>query len=204
MVLVYLIPGRIGKWKCWFLKTGENRSTREKKNLSERGREPTTTNWAHRRRFCLVWRCDAIRKLKQRRRRRQRERQKRVRLAKQQLCTSITLEHCTTTTWNFLVSRLMEDVNTRQLFSFSSSELRFSPLEFNSNKIRQHMTNWTRWNKRREVWDSTKSIFKWRFAAVAVVVVEAPYWDVEGVFLQHVSIKVVWLFNLKLITVSLD
>ena len=163
MVLVYLIPGRIGNWKCWVLKRGENRSTREKKNLSERGREPTTTNWAHRRRFCLVWRCDAIRKLKQRRRRRQRERQKRVRLAKQQLCTSITLVHCTTTTWNFLVSRLMEDVNTRQLFSFSFSELRFSPLEFNSNKIRQHMTNWTRWNKRREVWNSKKSIFKWRF-----------------------------------------
>ena len=42
------------------------------------------------------------------------------------------------------------------------------------------------------------------FEAVAVVNVEAPYWDVEGVFLQHVSIKVVWLFNLKLITVSLD
>ena len=64
--------------------------------------------------------------LKQRRRRRQRERQKRKRLwlAKQQLCMRITLfctflcRHYTTTTWNFLISRFKEDVNTRQLFSF--------------------------------------------------------------------------------------
>ena len=75
------------------------------------------------------------RKLKQRRRRRQRERQKsnRFKLAKQQLCTCITLfctflcRRCATTTWNFLVSRFVEDVNTRQWFSFS--ELRYSPLE---------------------------------------------------------------------------
>ena len=41
--------------------------------------------------------------------------------AKQQLCTCITLfytcqfTHCTTTTWNCLISRLEEDVNTRRL-----------------------------------------------------------------------------------------
>ena len=75
------------------------------------------------------------RKLKQGRRRRQRERQKSnwFRLVKQQLCTCITLfrtflcRRCATTTWNFLVSRFVEDVNTRQWFSFS--ELRYSPLE---------------------------------------------------------------------------
>ena len=37
MVLVYLIPGRIGKWKCWFLKRGENRSTCEKKPSRNEG-----------------------------------------------------------------------------------------------------------------------------------------------------------------------
>ena len=36
---------------------------------------------------------------------------------------------CTITTWNFLVKRFVEDVNTRQQLSFSSSELRYSPLE---------------------------------------------------------------------------
>ena len=27
---VYLIPGRIGIWKCWFLRRGENQSSRRK------------------------------------------------------------------------------------------------------------------------------------------------------------------------------
>ena len=38
------------------------------------------------------------------------------------------------------------------------------PLEFNSRKMCQHLTNdWTRWNKRDKVWDSANSLFKWRF-----------------------------------------
>ena len=36
-------PDRIGIWKCWFLRRGENRSTR-RKNLSEQGRQPTTNS----------------------------------------------------------------------------------------------------------------------------------------------------------------
>ena len=32
---VYLIPGRIGIWKCWFLRRGENRSTRRKTSRSK-------------------------------------------------------------------------------------------------------------------------------------------------------------------------
>jgi len=59
------------------------------------------------------------RDLKIRRRRRQRELQinNRLRLAKQQLCTCITLfctflwRHCTTTMRKCLISRFMEDVN---------------------------------------------------------------------------------------------
>ena len=111
------------------------------------------------------------RELKQRRRRRQRERQKsnRFRLAKQQLCTCITLfctflcRRCTTTTWMCLISRFVEDVNTRQRLCFSFPELWYSLLEFNSSKIYQHLTNWTRWNKRDKVWSSANSLFKWRF-----------------------------------------
>ena len=85
----------------------------------------------------LFW----IRKLKQRRRRRHRERQKsnRFRLAKQQLCTCITLfctfrsRHCTTTTWKCLISRFVEEVNSRQQLSFSfPGHCGQSPLEFNS------------------------------------------------------------------------
>ena len=78
------------------------------------------------------WRIrDENRDLKIRRRRRQRELQKnnRLRLAKQQLCTCITLfctflyRHCTTTTRKCLISRFMEDVN-KLLWNFlSHSEL---------------------------------------------------------------------------------
>ena len=112
-----------------------------------------------------------IRKLKQRRRRRQRERQKSnwFRLAKQQLCTCITLfctflcRQCTTTTWNCLIPRFSEDVNTvntRQRLSFSFPELRYSLFEFNSRKYCQHLTKGTRWNKRDKVSCSATSLIK--------------------------------------------
>ena len=116
----------------------------------------------------------SIRRRRQRQRR-QREQQKSNRfiLAKQQLCTCITLSrHCTITTWNCLISRFVEDVNTRQRLSFSFPELWYSLLEFNSRKICQHLTNWTSWNKRDKVWSSANSLrerrkssllFKWRF-----------------------------------------
>ena len=84
-----------------------------------------------------------IRELKQRRRWGQRERQKssRFRLAKQQLCTCIKLfctflcRHCTTRTWKCLISRFVEDGNTRQQLSFSFAELWYSPLESASKKL---------------------------------------------------------------------
>ena len=66
------------------------------------------------------------RRRRRQRQRRQREQQKSNRfiLAKQQLCTCITLSrHCTITTWNCLISRFVEDVNTRQRLSFSFPEL---------------------------------------------------------------------------------
>ena len=85
------------------------------------------------------------RELKQRRgrRRRQGELQKsnRFRLAKQQLCTCITLfctlasRRCTTTTGKCLISRFVEDWNTRQQLSFSFPELWHSPLEFKFKKL---------------------------------------------------------------------
>ena len=101
----------------------------------------------------------------------QRERQKsyRFRLTKQQLCTCITLSctflcrRCTTTTWKCWILRFVEDVNTRQRLSFSLPELWYSPLEFNSRKICQHLTNWTSWNKRDKAWSCANSLFEWRF-----------------------------------------
>ena len=107
--------------------------------------------------FCRShWRRRRSGELKQRPRQRQRERQKRkrFRLAKQQLCTCIMLcctfvcRHCTTTTWNCLISRSVDSVNTRQRRYFSFPELWYSLLKFNSRKNCQHLTNWTRWNKR--------------------------------------------------------
>ena len=84
-----------------------------------------------------------VRELKQRRRRRQRERQKSNKfiLAKQQLCTSITL-FCihflavvAGATWKCLISRFVEDGNTRQQLSFCFPELWYCPVEFNSKKL---------------------------------------------------------------------
>ena len=46
---------------------------------------------------------------------------------------------------------------------FFFPELRYCPLEFNSRKNCQHLTNWTRWNKRDKVWSSATSLCKWRF-----------------------------------------
>ena len=93
--------------------------------------------------------CRHYRELKQRRRPRQRERQQRnrFRLAKQQLCTCITLfctflcRRCTTRTWKCVISRFVEDGNTRQQQSFSFPELWYSPLEFNSTKNCQYLAN---------------------------------------------------------------
>ena len=87
-------------------------------------------------------------------------------LAKQQLCTSIMLFHtflchcCTTTTWNCLISRFVEDVNRTQRPSFSFPELWYSPLV---QKIHQHLTKWMRWKKRGKVWSSLNTPFKWCF-----------------------------------------
>ena len=92
----------------------------------------------------------SYREFKQRRRRRQRERQKRnkCRLAKQQLCTCITLfctlpcRRCTTTTWKCLISCFVEDVNTRQRLSFSFAELWYSLLELISSRKKEIAIIW--------------------------------------------------------------
>ena len=77
-------------------------------------------------------------------------------------CTFLC-RHCTTTTWKYLTSRFVEDVSTRQRLSFSFPELWYCLLEFNSGKNCQHLTNWTRWNKRDKVGRSATWLFKSRF-----------------------------------------
>ena len=82
-------------------------------------------------------------KQRQRRRRLQLEQQKSNRciVAKHQLCTCIKLfctflcRHCTTTTFECLISRFVKEGNTRQQLYFSFPELWYSPLEFSSKKI---------------------------------------------------------------------
>ena len=89
----------------------------------------------------------------------------RFRLTKEQPRTCITLfptflfRHCTSRTSKCIISRFVEDVNTGQQLS----ELWYNLLEFNSRRNFQHLTNWTRWNKRDKVWSSATSLFKWCF-----------------------------------------
>ena len=139
-----------------------------------------------------------IKELKQRRRRRQRERQKSnwFRSAKQQLCTCIMLfctflcRPCTTTTWNCLISRFSEDVNTRLRVSISFPELWCSLLEFNSRKNCQHLTKWTRYNKRDKVWSSANSLFKWRVRGLRRRCCLSSLWVKQPVYLPFVLIHV--------------
>ena len=84
------------------------------------------------------WIGQILRELEQRRRRRQPERRK---INRYFFC-----RRCTTTTWTFLDSRFVEDMNARQQLKFC-----------------QHLTNLTGWNKRDKVWSSANSLFKWRF-----------------------------------------
>ena len=55
-------------------------------------------------------------------------------------CTFLS-RRCTTTTWKCLISRSVENGNTRQQLSFSFPKLWYNPLEFNSKTICQHLTN---------------------------------------------------------------
>ena len=90
----------------------------------------------------------------------------RVRLAKQQLCTCITLfctflcRRCSTTKWKCLISRFVEDVNEDNDFPTLSF-----PEEGNTVflSICRHLTIWTSWNKHDKVWSSANSLFKWHF-----------------------------------------
>ena len=96
-----------------------------------------------------------FRELKQRagRRQRQRERETSKGLDKQNnnfACASrlfvpsfaVVARLRRTTTWKYLISRFVEDVNTRQRFSFSLPELWCSHLEFIFRKSRQHLSDW--------------------------------------------------------------
>ena len=108
------------------------------------------------------------RELKERRRWRQRERQKRNRLHWQnnsaRLFCTFLCRRCTSVTWICLISRFVEDVNTRRRLPFSFRELRYR--EFNSRKNSQRSTNWMRWNKRDKGWSSANSLCKkWRFCS---------------------------------------
>ena len=59
-------------------------------------------------------------------------------------CTFLSHRY-TTLTWKCLISRFVEDANTRQQLSFSFPELWYSPFEFNTKKF--------------EVWGSPNSRF---------------------------------------------
>ena len=66
------------------------------------------------------------------------------------VCTFLC-RHYMTLTSNCLISRF---------WPFCFAELRYSLSEFNSSKICQHFTKWTRWNKRDQVRSSANSLFK--------------------------------------------
>ena len=61
-----------------------------------------------------------------------------------------------------VAARFVEYVNTSQRLFLTFPGLWYS-LRIQLQKICQHLTNWTSWNKCDEVWGSANSLFKWRF-----------------------------------------
>ena len=117
-------------------------------------------------------------KQRRRRRRRQRERQKRNRytLAKQQLCTCITLfctfvcRHCTTTTWKSSKFYVFWRMWTQES-DFLSPFLNFHTVFWNSSPGKNcQIANRTRWNKRDKVWSNSNPLLSDVSVAVAIVV----------------------------------
>ena len=105
------------------------------------------------------------RELKRRRRRRQRERQKSNRFYWQTnnfaRASRFFVHFLAREMPSFTLCRGREQKTTTFLF-FSWTLIQ--PLKFKSKKICQHLTNWTRWNKRDKVWSSANSlVHKWRF-----------------------------------------
>ena len=108
----------------------------------------------------------------QRRRRRQRERQKSIGFHSWQnnntARASRFFVHCILSLHDYDVK--IPDVKfcggrehkttTFSLFSWTSMQSFRIQLQ---NKKSQHLTNWTRWNKRDKVWSRANSLFKWRF-----------------------------------------
>ena len=70
----------------------------------------------------------------------------------QQICKRSTLfgrlfcRHCTITTWNCPVSRFIENLNKRRRIFLSLFELEYCSLDFNSRRVRLHLTKWASWN----------------------------------------------------------
>ena len=93
----------------------------------------------------------------------------RFRLAKQQLCACITLfgtflcRHCTTTMWKCLYFTFCRGSEHKTTTFFFFSWTLIQSFRTQLQKKCQHLTNWTRWNKRDKVWSSATSLFQCRF-----------------------------------------
>ena len=103
-----------------------------------------------------------------------RKRQKAMGLDEQTCIThfcTFLCRRCTSTTWTLPFSRFIEDVNTRQQFTFSFAQLKYSPLEFNSSKNHLSLSHCTRWNKCDKFWSNANSRGKKEdlFSSVATV-----------------------------------
>ena len=64
---------------------------------------------------------------------------------------------------NFTFCGGHEHRTTIFFFWLEQYKQRVQTIRINSRKIFQHLTNWTRRNKRDKVWNSVNSLFKWRF-----------------------------------------
>ena len=69
---------------------------------------------------------------------------------------------CTTRTWKCIISRFMEDVNKQRQNFISLSVLGCGPKEFNSSRVRLHLTKYVGRNNCDKDWKNANSLFKRR------------------------------------------
>ena len=77
-------------------------------------------------------------------------------------CTFLC-RRCTTLTWKCLISRFVEDLNTRQRLCFRFLHFETVFKDSTLEKWLKHSTHWTKWIKSDKDWGSVNPLFKWCF-----------------------------------------
>ena len=80
-------------------------------------------------------------------------------------------------------------MNTRQQFSVSFLELRYSFIEFNSRRICQILINWTRWNNAMRFQKQCELTFKRRFLSLRLPCCYVKSYHLWNIFVTYIPVS---------------